>query len=37
MLPIDGSGLARLVAEKPQLAPPRNRYVYCPGTQSVPF
>ena len=37
VLPIDGSGLARMVAEKPLVAPPRDRYVYRPDTQSVPF
>ncbi len=37
VLPIDASGLARMVAEKPLVAPPRNRYLYMPGTQSIPF
>ncbi|MGB7806518.1 MAG: arylsulfatase [Actinomycetota bacterium] len=37
VMPIDGSGLKRMVAEKPQAAPPRDRYTYRPGTQSVPF
>ena len=37
VLPVDGSGLARLIAEKPMVATPRDRYVYLPGTQSVPF
>jgi arylsulfatase len=37
VLPIDGSGLARMVAEKPLVAPPRDRYTYFPGTQSIPF
>ena len=37
VLPIDGSGLARMVAEKPMVAPPRNRYRYFPNTQSIPF
>lgn len=37
VLPVDGSGLARMVAEKPQAAAPRDRYVYRPGTQSVPY
>ena len=38
VLPIDGSGLARMIAEKPLVAPPRDqlRY-YRPDTQSVPF
>ena len=37
VLPIDGSGLARMIAEKPAAAPPRDRYTYIPNTQSVPF
>jgi arylsulfatase A-like enzyme len=37
VLPIDGSGLARMVAEKPLVAPPRDRYTYRSGTQSIPF
>ena len=37
VLPIDGSGLARMVAEKPLVAPPRDRYTYIPDTQSIPF
>ena len=37
VLPIDGSGLARMIAEKPQAAPTRERYTYRPGTQTVPF
>ncbi len=37
VLPVDGSGLARMVADKPLVAPPRDRYVYFPNTQSVPF
>jgi arylsulfatase A-like enzyme len=36
VLPIDGSGLARMVGEKPLVAPPRDQYTYVPGTQSVP-
>jgi arylsulfatase len=36
VMPIDGSGLARMVAEKPLIALPRDRYVYKPNTQSVP-
>ena len=31
VLPVDGSGLARMVAEKPLVALPRDRYVYLPG------
>ena len=37
VLPIDGSGLARMVAEKPLVAPPRDHYRYYPDTQSIPF
>ncbi len=37
VLPVDGSGLARILAEKPLAAVPRKRYVYRSGTQSVPF
>jgi arylsulfatase len=36
VMPIDGSGLARLMAEKPLIALPRDSYTYRPGTQSVP-
>jgi arylsulfatase len=37
VMPIDGSGLERMIAEKPQAAAVRNSYTYIPGTQSVPF
>ncbi len=37
VLPIDGSGLPRMVVEKPMVAPPRERYTYRPGTESIPF
>lgn len=37
VLPVDGSALARMVAEKPLVAQPRDRYLYLPRTQSVPF
>src|SRR5690242_7489885 len=37
VLPIDGSGLARMISEKPQAARPRERYTYRPDTQAVPF
>jgi arylsulfatase len=37
VMPVDGSGLARFAAEKPLIAAPRDRFVYYPGTQSVPF
>jgi arylsulfatase A-like enzyme len=36
VMPIDGSGLARIVVEKPQIALPRDSYTYLPDTQSVP-
>ncbi len=37
VLPVDGSGLARMISEKPLAAPPRDSCTYYPGTQSVPF
>ncbi len=37
VLPVDGSGIDRLLAEKPLAATPRDRYVYVPNTQSIPF
>jgi arylsulfatase len=37
VMPIDGSGLERMIAEKPAAAPPRDSYTYLPNTQSVPF
>ena len=37
VMPVDGSGLARMLAEKPLVAAPRDRYVYRPDTQSIPF
>ena len=36
VLPIDGSAAARLLVERPQIALPRDRYVYRPRTQTVP-
>jgi arylsulfatase len=36
VMPIDGSGLARMVGEKPLIARPRDSYTYLPNTQSVP-
>jgi arylsulfatase len=36
VMPIDGSGLPRMVADKPLIALPRDRYTYLPDTQSVP-
>lgn len=37
VLPVDGSGVDRVLAEKPEAAAPRDRYVYVPNTQSVPY
>jgi len=37
VLPVDGSGLARMTNEKPLVGAARDRFVYYPGTQSVPF
>jgi arylsulfatase A-like enzyme len=37
VLPVDGSALARMVSEKPLVSAPRDRFVYYPDTQSVPF
>jgi hypothetical protein len=37
VMPIDGSALTRMVAEKPLVAVPRDSYTYRPGTQSIPF
>jgi arylsulfatase len=37
VMPIDGSGLLRAAVEKPMAAPPRNKYVLFPRTQSMPF
>ena len=37
VMPVDGSGLARVMGEKPLVAVPRESYAYRPGTQSVPF
>ncbi len=36
VLPIDGPDLARFTTERPQIAQGRERYIYYPGTQSVP-
>jgi arylsulfatase A-like enzyme len=36
VMPIDGSALQRLMAEKPLIALPRDTYTYLPNTQSVP-
>jgi arylsulfatase A-like enzyme len=37
VMPVDGSGLQRMLAEKPQAATARGSYTYIPNTQSVPF
>jgi arylsulfatase A-like enzyme len=37
VMPVDGSGLQRMNAEKPEAAPARSSYTYIPNTQSVPF
>ena len=37
VLPVDGSAVQRLMAERPQIAETRDRYTYRPGTQTVPF
>ncbi len=37
VLPVDGSAAARLLVQRPQVAEPRDRYVYRPGTQTVGF
>jgi arylsulfatase len=37
VFPVDGSGLPRMIVEKPLVAPDRDRYVFFPDTQSVPF
>jgi arylsulfatase A-like enzyme len=37
VLPVDGSAGARILAERPQVAEPRDRYTYRPGTQTVGF
>jgi arylsulfatase A-like enzyme len=36
VMPIDGSGLARMIGEKPLIARPRESYTYRPNTQPVP-
>ncbi|HEX2706450.1 MAG TPA: arylsulfatase, partial [Solirubrobacterales bacterium] len=37
VFPVDGSGLARMVGEKPLVGLPPDTYIYYPDTQSVPF
>jgi arylsulfatase len=36
VLPIDGPDQARFAAERPQIAMDRDRFIYYPGTQTVP-
>ena len=36
VLPVDARGATRLLDPRPQAAPPRERYIFYPGTQSVP-
>jgi arylsulfatase len=37
VMPVDGSGLDRMLADKPRAAEPRDSYTYMPDTQSIPF
>jgi arylsulfatase len=37
VLPVDGSALARMMTERPQIAQPRDQYIYRPNTQPVPY
>ncbi len=37
VFPLDGTAAPRLMAERPQVAEPRTRYTYRPGTQTLPF
>jgi arylsulfatase len=36
VLPVDGRGTMRLMEERPQIAVDRSKYVYYPGTQTIP-
>ena len=36
VLPIDSRGTLRFAEQRPQIAAPRKKYVYYPGTQAVP-
>jgi arylsulfatase len=36
VLPVDGRGVERFAEPRPQLAEPRTKYVYYPGTQPIP-
>ena len=37
VLPVDGSAVDRLMTERPQIAEPRDQYIYRPDTQTVPY
>jgi arylsulfatase len=37
VLPVDGSANERILVERPQVAEPRAKYTYRPGTQTVGF
>ena len=37
VFPLDGTAAQRLMTERPQVAEPRTRYVFRPGTQTLPF
>ena len=37
VFPIDGSATQRLMTERPQVAEPRDRYIFRPRTQTLPF
>ena len=36
VLPIDSRGSTRILEDRPQAAPPRDKYAFFPGTQAVP-
>ena len=37
VLPVDSRGVQRFMEERPQIAVDRQRYIYYPGTQVVPY
>jgi len=37
VFPLDGRAAERLLVERPQVAEPRTKYVYRPGTQTLPM
>lgn len=37
VLPVDSRGVQRFLEERPQIAVDRQRYIYYPGTQVVPY